>query len=420
MLKHDELQDRQDVDRTDRVPAGHPTKKFEAEETRPASRKHPVIIVSCVVVVLTVIWGVHYRRAASANAAAAKARSAVVEVPVVAGTVQQKDVPIYLDGLGTVQAFNTVTVHVRVDGQLQKVGFIEGQDVRIGDVLAQIDAAPFQAQLEQAEAKKKQDEAQLANARLDLQRDADLLAQKIATQQTYDTQKALVDTLVATVKADQAAIDSATVQLDYTTVVSPIDGRTGIRQVDQGNIVHAADANGLVVITQLRPISLVFTLPEQTLGQIQKEGSPSDITVLAVDRDNSTRLGEGKLAVIDNQIDTSTGTIRLKATFPNDDLRLWPGQFVNARLLLSTRKGGLVVPASAVQRGPDGSYVFTIKDDNTVVVTPVKVAQIEKGEALIDDGLTAGQRIVNDGQYKLQVGSHVKATAPAKTGAPAP
>jgi len=283
---------------------------------------------------------------------------------------------------------------------------------------AQIDAAPFQAQLEQAAAKKKQDEAQLANGRLDLQRDADLLAQKIATQQTYDTQKALVDSLAATVKADQAAIDSATVQLDYTTVISPLDGRTGIRLVDQGNIVHAADANGLVVITQLHPISLVFTLPEQTLGQIQKEGSPSDITVLAVDRDNSTSLGEGKLAVIDNQIDTATGTIRLKATFPNDDLRLWPGQFVNARLLLSTRKGGLVVPASAVQRGPDGAYVFGVKDDNTVEVVPVKVAQIEKGEALIDDGLKANQRVVVDGQYKLQVGSHVKATSPAKTVTP--
>jgi multidrug efflux system membrane fusion protein len=419
MLKHDEIQDRQDVDRTDRARAGSSVKKFDVEKQRSPSRKKPIIIVLCAVLVVAVLWGVRYFRAAAANKAAASARSGPGDVTVVEGNVQQKDVPIYLDGLGTVQAFNTVTVHVRVDGQLQKVAFVEGQDVHVGDVLAQIDAAPFQAQLEQAEAKKKQDEAQLANGRLDLQRDADLLAQKIATQQAYDTQKALVDSLIATVKADQAAIDSATVQFDYTTVISPIDGRTGIRQVDQGNIVHAADANGLVVITQLHPISLVFTLPEQTLSQIQKEGSPSDITVLAVDRDNSTQLGEGKLAVIDNQIDTTTGSIRLKATFPNDNLRLWPGQFVNARLLLSTRKGGLVVPASAVQRGPDGSYVFTIKDDNTVEVTPVKVAQIEKGEALIDEGLKAGQRVVNDGQYKLQVGSHVKATTPAKTGAPA-
>ena len=255
----------------------------------------------------------------------------------------------------------------------------------------------------------------MANARLDLTRNTDLLAQKIATQQQYDTQKALVDQLEATVKADQAAIDSATVQLDYTTIVSPIDGRTGIRQMDQGNIVHATDINGLVVITQLRPISLVFTLPEQTLGQIHKQASPRDITVLAVDRDNSTLLDEGKLAVIDNQIDTTTGTIRLKANFPNDDLRLWPGQFANARLLLSTRKNGLVVPASVIQRGPDGPYAFVIKDDQSVEVRPVKVAQIEKDEALIDEGLQLNERVVVDGQYKLQVGSHVK---PASSGKP--
>jgi membrane fusion protein, multidrug efflux system len=420
MLKHDEIQDRQDVDRTDRARTGTSAKKFDAEEKKPGSRKKTTIIVSCVVLVIAAIWGVSHYRAAAARDAAAKARSAVVEVPVVEGTVQQKDVPIYLDGLGTVQAFNTVTVHVRVDGELKKVAFVEGQDVHAGDLLAQIDPDPFQTALEQAVAKKGQDEAQLANAQLDLKRDADLFQQKIATQQTYDTQKALVDQFVATVKADEAAIDSAKVQLNYTTVTSPLDGRTGIRQVDQGNIVHAADVNGLVVITQLKPISLVFTLPEQTLGDIQKESSPSDITVLAVDRDNSTSLGEGKLAVIDNQIDTTTGTIRLKATFPNDNLSLWPGQFVNARLLLSTRKGGLVVAASAVQRGPDGSYVFGIKDDNTVAVLPVKVAQIEKGEALINDGLKAGQRVVVDGQYKLQVGSHIKATPPGKTAPPAP
>jgi multidrug efflux system membrane fusion protein len=253
---------------------------------------------------------------------------------------------------------------------------------------------------------------------LDLQRDAELVAQKIATQQAYDTQKALVDQLVATVKDDQAAIDSAKVQLNYTTVVSPLDGRTGIRQVDQGNIVHAVDPNGLVVITQLRPISLVFTLPEQTLGQIQQEAAPAGITVLAVDRDNSTTLGEGKLAVIDNQIDTTTGTIRLKANFPNDDLRLWPGQFVNARLLLSVRKGGLVVPASVVQRGPEGPYAFVIKPDQTVEIRPIKVAQIEKDEALIDDGLKPNEQVVVDGQYRLQVGSHVKPASAAKTGAP--
>lgn len=419
MLKHDELQDRRDMDRADAARTGGSVKNFEIEDQKTTSHRRLWRIIVCVLLAVGIVWGLHHYRAVSAKNTPGNTRTGGGDIAVIEGRVQQKDVPIYLDGLGTVQAFNTVTVHVRVDGQLQKVAFVEGQDVRAGDLLAQIDPDPFRAALEQAEAKKNQDQAQLANAQLDLQRDAELVAQKIATQQTYDTQKALVDQLVATVKADQAAIDSTKVQLNYTTVVSPIDGRTGIRQVDIGNIVHAADANGLVVIAQLKPISLVFTLPEQTLGQIQKEAAPGDITILAVDRDNSTVLGEGKLAVIDNQIDTTTGTIRLKATFPNDDLRLWPGQFVNARLLLNVRKGGLVVPASVVQRGPEGSYAFVIKPDQTVEVRPVKVAQIEKGEALIDDGLKPNERVVVDGQYKLQVGSHVKPAPAVKTGAPA-
>jgi len=249
---------------------------------------------------------------------------------------------------------------------------------------------------------------------VELKRDAELLAASIVSQQVYDTQKALVDQFDAAVKADQAAIDSAKVQLQYTTIVSPIDGRTGIRLVDQGNIVHANDATGLVVITQLRPISVVFTLPEQTLNDIQKQMAAGQLTVLAVDRDNSTVLSEGKLAVIDNQIDTTTGTIKLKATFPNGDLRLWPGQFVNARLWLTTRKDGTVVPASVIQRGPEGAYAFVIKDDSTVQIRPVKVSQIEQGQALIDEGLQPGERVVVDGQYKLQAGSRVKLSQSAK------
>ena len=355
------------------------------------------------------------------GAAPKSAQAGLPPVPVVAGHVVQKDVPIYLDGLGTVQAFNTVMVHVRVDGELKKVAFTEGQDVKAGDVLAQIDPDPFRAQLEQTEAKQAQDEAQLTNARLDLQRDAEQIAAKIISQQVYDTQKALVDQLAAQVKADQAAIDSAKVQLNYTTIISPLDGRTGVRLVDQGNIVHATDANGLVVVTQVKPISVMFTLPEQTVPAIQKEHAAGDITVVAVDRDNRTILGTGQLAVIDNQIDVTTGTIRLKATFPNEDLRLWPGQFVNARLLLTTRKGGLVVPASVVQRGPDGPYAFVIKqakEAKIVAVQPVKVAQIENGEALIDEGLSADDDVVTDGQYRLQPGSKVK-TAPAGKPGPA-
>jgi len=425
MLKNDQLQERQRLDQPDPPKAGEARKLYQPPEIKNPSSKGlgigilVVLIVMGVVTVAGIVWVVHYFRTASAKKAAAAAHAGPPAVPVVEGKVAQKDVPIYVDGLGTVQAFNTVTVHVRVDGELKKVAFVEGQDVHAGDLLAQIDPDPFRTALEQTVAKKAQDEAQLANAQLDLKRDTDLVEQKIATQQTYDTQKALVDQLAATVKADQAAIDSAKVQLDYTTITSPLEGRTGIRQVDQGNIVHAADANGLVVITQLHPISVVFTLPEQALYEIQKEMSSNVVTVLAVDRDNTTQLGEGQLAVIDNQIDTTTGTIRLKATFANDDLRLWPGQFVNARLLLTTRKGGLTVPASAVQRGPDGSYIFVIKDDQSVVVTPVKVAQIEKGEALIDEGLKPNERIVVDGQYRLQVGSHVKPASAAKPATPA-
>ena len=376
--------------------------------------KKVVVGALCVLFVLGVLWVVQKRHAASGKLRGATARTGPPPVPVVAGTVAQKDVPIYLDGLGTVQAFNTVTVHVQVDGRLQKVAFVEGQDVRAGDLLAQIDPELYRAQVEQAEAKKAQDEAQLANARLDLKRDAEQLAAKIMAQQVYDTQRALVDQLDATVKADQAAIDLANVQLGYTTIVSPIDGRTGIRVVDQGNIVRVTDPNGLVVIAQLRPISVVFTLPEQNLNEIQKELAAGGISVLAVDRDNRTVLGEGKLAVIDNQIDTTTGTIRIKATFPNDDLRLWPGQFVNARLLLTIRKGGIVVPASVVQRGPEGSYAFVINEDQTVEVRPVKVAQIEAGQALIDEGLQAGESVVVDGQYRLQAGSKVKLVPTAK------
>ena len=382
------------------------------------------------------VWMWRQHAVASHNSAAT-GKMGLPPVPVVAGRVVQKDVPIYLDGLGTVQAFNAVTVHVRVDGELKKVAFTEGQDVKAGDVLAQIDPDPFRAQLEQAEAKKAQDAAQLANARVDLQRDAEQIAAKIVSQQVYDTQKAVVDQLAAQVKADQAAVDSAKVQLNYTTIVSPLDGRTGVRLVDQGNIVHANDANGLVVVAQLKPVSVVFTLPEQMLPAVQKEQAVGAIAVLAVDRDNSTILGTGQLTVVDNQIDIATGTIRLKATFPNEDLRLWPGQFINARLLLTTRQGGLVVPAAVVQRGPDGPYAFVIKlvkedqiltnQEGKIVTTnleyqvariqPVKVAQMENGEALIDEGLHADDEVVVDGQYRLQPGSKVKTAQAEKPSA---
>ena len=373
------------------------------------------IVGICLLVVVGAIWLSRHNAAGAAKKGPGAGRMELPPVPVVAGTVAEKDVPVYLGGIGTVQAFNTVTVHARVDGQVTKIAFTEGQDVHAGDLLAQIDPDPFRTALEQTVAKKGQDEAQLANARVDLKRYADLLANEGVTQQQYDTQKALVDTLAATVNADQAAIESAKVQLAYTTIVSPIDGRTGMRQVDAGNIVHANDANGIVVITQLKPISVVFILPEQTLAAIQKQSQGDDpaLTVLAVSQDNTTVLGEGKLAVIDNQIDQASATIKLKATFPNTDLKLWPGQFVNARLLVNVRKGSVVVPDAVIQRGPEGAFAFVIKDDQTVEVRPVKVAarsgaQIGQGETVIEDGLRPGERIVLDGQYKLQQGSRVK------------
>ncbi len=337
-----------------------------------------------------------------------------LSVPVIAGVVDKKDVPIYLDGIGTVQAFNTVTVNARVDGELKKVAFTEGQDVKAGELLAQIDPGPYQATFDQAVAKKAQDEAQLANARLNMTRDVDLYAKKAISTQDRDTQQALVNQLDATVKADAAAIQSAKVQLDYTRIVAPISGRTGLQLVDQGNIVRAANSTGIVVLTQLQPISLVFTLPEQDLGAIQKAGGAAgNLRVFAVDRDTSTVLDEGRLTVINNQIDTTTGTIKLKADYPNKDLQLWPGQFVNGRLLLTVKKDGLVVPASVVQRGPQGAFAFVIKSDDTVEIRAVKVGQIEQGQALIEDGLQAGERVVVDGQYKLQAGARVKIDAPA-------
>lgn len=416
MIKNSELQNGQQSERYGDARDGSPSEKSKIEKPKssPSLMKKVVVGALCILFVVGVLWVVQKRHAASSKLRDATARTGPPPVPVVAGTAAQKDVPIYLDGLGTVQAFNTVTVHVQVDGQLQKVAFVEGQDVHTGDLLAQIDPESYRAQVDEVEAKKAQDEAQLANARLDLKRDAEQLASNIVAQQVYDTQKTLVDQFGAAVKADEAAIDFANIQLNYTTIVSPIDGRVGVRLVDQGNIVHTTDTNGLVVVTQLHPISVIFTLPEQTLTDIRKYTTSADFAVLAVDRDNSTVLGEGKLAVIDNRIDVSTGTILLKATFPNDDLGLWPGQFVNARLLLTTRKGGVVVPASVVQRGPEGSYAFVIKDDQTVELRPVKVAQIERGEALIDSGLRPGEQVVVDGQYRLQAGSKVKLVPTAK------
>jgi multidrug efflux system membrane fusion protein len=330
-------------------------------------------------------------------------------VPVVAGTVAQHDVPIYLTGVGTVIAFNTVVVHSQIQGQIVSINFTEGQTVHTGDLLAQIDPRPYQAQIDQVTATRDRDQAQLVNAQANFKRYSDLGNKGWATPQLVETQQAQVAQLQAAIKADEALIEAAKVQLTYTKLTSPIDGVVGIRQVDIGNIIHPTDPNGLVVVTQIEPISLIFTLPETDLPQIQQqqEKTKGPLTVLAYSQDDKIKLDEGTLGLVNNQILQTTGSIQLKANFPNKAHRLWPGELVNARLLLDTRRDGLTVPASVVQQGPQGAYAYVINPDNTVAIRPVTVAQISEGQALINSGLTANEQVVIDGQYKLQPGTRV-------------
>jgi membrane fusion protein, multidrug efflux system len=338
-------------------------------------------------------------------------------VPVTTGIVEVRDFPIYLIGLGTVHAFNTVTVRVRVDGEVQKIAFREGQDVRVGDLLAQIDARPYAAQLQQAEADKKRNEALLANAKLDLDRYTTLVVRDFATRQSVDSQKALVAQYQAAVARDEAVIDNAKVQLGYTTITSPLAGRLGLRLIDQGNIVHATDSTGLVVVTQLQPIAVIFTLPQQHLLPIAEAMRRGELTVIAYDQDNKIKLAEGRLALIDNQIDQGTGSIRLKAIFPNPDDRLWPGEFVNAWLQLDVGHGP-VVPDSVVQVGPNGDFAFLVTQDGPVEVRSVHVRTSHGGQTLLEAGLAAGDRVVVDGQYKVRPGLRViSANAPAAASA---
>jgi multidrug efflux system membrane fusion protein len=331
-------------------------------------------------------------------------------IPVQTAAAAQSDVPIYFDGLGTVQAFNTITVTTQVDGQLQRVKFVEGQDVKAGDVLAQIDPRIYQATLDQAVSTKAKDEAMLANAKLDLERYEMLAPQSYTSKQTLDTQKALVAQLEAQVKMDQAAIEFATTNLDYTTIKSPIGGRTGIRLIDAGNNLLTAINTSLVVVTQMRPISVVFTLPADDLPAYAKAAAAGPLTVIALSRDMKTELDRGTVAVLDNQILQTTGTIRLKATFPNAKEALWPGQFVNARLLIETKHNVLTIPSPAVQRGPSGLYAYVVKLDSTVEMRTITIDQLDGGKAIITEGLTPGEHVVTAGQYRLQAGANVRAT----------
>jgi membrane fusion protein, multidrug efflux system len=329
-------------------------------------------------------------------------------VPVLATLAKLADVPVYLDGVGTTKALNTVTVRPQVDGKLTKVLFKEGQDVERGYVLAEIDPTTYQALFDQAKAKKAQDEAQLANARLDLERYNRLVQSNSATRQQADTQKALVAQLEAQVNLDQAAIDNAQAILGYTKIVAPLSGRTGIRMVDEGNIVRSGDAaGGIVVITQIRPISVFFSLPQQQLARVNRAFAQGPLAVEALGPDSKTVIDRGTLQVVDNQVDQATGTVKLKAEFPNAELQLWPGQFVNVRLLIETLRQVVVVPTAAVQRGPNGTFAYVVQPDNAVAVRPVTVTQQDDTQAVVTVGLTSQERVVTTGFARISDGTQV-------------
>lgn len=350
---------------------------------------------------------------------AAPAAAAQAPVPVATALAQRQDVARYLTGVGTVTAAASVTVKARVDGQLDSVGFVEGQDVKAGQVLANIDPRALQAQLAQSQAQRARDQATLANARLDLQRYVRLQREDAATQQTLDAQRALVAQLEAATQTDDAQISYAKVQLDYTRIAAPIAGRVGARLVDPGNIVHAADAGGLVVINQIDPITVLFSLPEDAVPAINAAMDRGEtLPVVAYARESNGPLETGSLVLLNNQIDTATGTVQLKGRFDNPRHRLWPGQYVNARLVLDAHESALTVPAAAVQRGQNGTYVYAVDASGVAQPRPVAVERLQDGLAIIRQGLAEGQRVVVDGQYKLKPGSTVRelAQAPSPAG----
>src|SRR5579884_287339 len=355
-------------------------------------------------VFLTLQGGEH-----TAPAAAQPAPSPAI--PVTPGTVAAADMPVFLSGIGTVQAFNMVTIKSRVDGQIVRVLFSEGQEVKAGDPLFQIDPRPYQAALDQALAAKAKDEAQLAMAQLDLQRYGQLVGQGYQTRQSYEQQGAQVAQLQAAIKGDEAQIAAAKLNLGYSDIRAPIEGRLSARLVDVGNMVHANDTNGLVTIAQLKPIFVSFTVAQTNLDAIRQAQAHGQLLVRAYGNDNKTLLADGRLTLIDNAIDQATGTIHLKASFPNKDERLWPGEFVNLRLVLDTRHGVPTVPAQTVQEGPDGKYVYIIKPDSTVERRAVEVADVQDGVAVITKGLAPGEQVVVDGQYRLTNGARVNTGA---------
>jgi multidrug efflux system membrane fusion protein len=371
-------------------------------------------------VVLTGV-GLGVRSRVQASAAATTATKDAVTaaadrvVPVVAVPVAQRDMPVYLDGLGNVVASATVTVRAQVDGRLDRVAFREGQEVHHGDLLAQIDPRPFQNQLHTGEAALARDRAQLAGAQRNLERYVSLAKDGLVGAQQVDDQRVSVAQMEATLRGDQAQIDAARLQLDYARVTSPIDGVTGVRLVDQGNVVRASDPSGIVVVTQIDPIAVIFTLPQDDLPRVSRQLAAGPVAVEAMSRDGVTRLATGQLVLVDNQINQATATIRLKATFPNADHALWPNQFVKTRLLLATRKAALVVPAAVVQRGPQGLFAYVVGPDQKAVVRPITTEGTEGELAVVSSGLEVGEQVVVDGQNQLRPGSKL---APRGAGGP--
>ena len=340
-------------------------------------------------------------------------------IPVTAVAAAAQDVPLYLTALGTVQALNTVTVSAQVSGQLKTVHFAEGEEVKQGDLIAEIDPRSYQAALEQALAKKKQDEAQLAASRGTLQRYQDLIDKKFVSAQDLENQRQVVRQQEAMIAGDAAAVDNARTQLSFTRVIAPIDGLAGIRQVDAGNLVQA-NGSAIVVLTQTRPLNVIFNLPQQDMAKV-READATPLVVTALSRLDSKPIAEGELKVIDNSIDTSTATFKLKAEFANADRKLWPGEFVNVRMAVRTVKDGIVVPATGVQQGPDGEYAWVVQGDSTVKMQPVVTAgAVEGGGVLVTSGLSAGERVVTEGQFRLKTGIKVAPMAPGEVAAPKP
>ncbi len=366
-------------------------------------RPRIILAVAAVLFVVIVIWARSHH-----GAAAADDGSSAPAIGVDAATVARSDVPGYLEGLGAVQAFYTVKVTARVDGELDKVAFTEGETLKKGQLLAQIDPRPFQAALDQALAQRAKDAAMLTNTQRDMDRYLQLAPQDLASKQTVDTQHAAVSQAEAQLKGDDATIENARTQLSYTTITAPISGRTGIRAVDPGNIVHASDTQGIVVMTQIQPISVMFTLPEDAVPQMTAGLDHGQLTVVALARDDGTVLDTGIVALLDNQIDQTTGTIRVKATFPNTHMLLWPGEFVTARVLVTVHKQALTMPPAALQRGPDGMFAYVLQPDSTVAVRALKVTLLDENTVIIDSGLNAGERVVTSNFYRLQPGTRVR------------